>query len=210
MKGQKGEFDLRKNLIGTVINDPEIKNLKEIVEKYIRIRDNIWEADGIPPWHCARNCLHLEYVKGDTVLIEAEIGQIHQIRDTVFKFLKNPNGSVLMSDSIISETKTGDSFYLTKGVVYISYDSVVTNQTAQVFREIAKGFQDYKNSLSKEIYKTNYNELSKEIKSYFDSIINWRLIVSNLIIIPPPPPPFPDSLKSPKEVELDENFNKKN
>ena len=195
LKGQESEFEIRTKFIGQIINDPETPELTKLIQTYFEKRDSLWSEDIPPPYHCAKNCLQIELIN-DTLLIESEPSTTSNLRHRVYRFLKNPTNDIMLSDSIPSKNELGQTFYLSKGVIYIAFDTLLTETLEKVIKETAKGIKDYKYDLAKNIYNQKYKELSSIQKSEVDSAVNWKLTLSNIIVKPPPPPPFPDSLKN--------------
>ncbi|WP_417610938.1 hypothetical protein [Owenweeksia hongkongensis] len=206
IQGQIGEFEVRKEWIGPIINNPDSVELKNQLSTYFQKTERIFKDRGRPSWHCSGNCLYMSISQDDTVLIKNIVTEIDEITNTVFKFLLNPKKDPYLSDSSLTESQAGKNYFISRGLIFIQLDSTLNAIALEAIKSAAEGVYKYKEALSFKLFGKDYILLNNEQKEELNSLVDWRLIPSNYIVVPPPPPPPPDSIL----IDLEENLNDKN
>ena len=188
---------MRREFIGKIIENPDNSNIKYLLEQYSLKLDSIWKNVNLLPLHCRRNCFNIKIENNKHLLIEYKASKLENVRKEVFDFLLNPDKELAKSDSRNNYFENGKSYPISMGIIYVTYDQNVNQNVIRLFKEVAKGINDYKYYLANEIYNIEYLKLNKKNSDELHSLVNWRIIPSNKFPPPPPPPPpFPDSLKT--------------
>ena len=190
---QNNEFQLRKETLGKIIQDPETNKLVALCDSYYASSDNLYQSEGYPLWHCRKNCLHV-FVPDDSLYVEMRRTDIDSLRHKVLEFFINPTNNILLSDSSLFGKFNGQEVFISKGVVVVQYDTIISDFTEKVIREVANGINDYQEYMAVSAYGKKLGHLGSDVQSELRSYLNWRLLIEWRINVPPPPPPMPDDI----------------
>ena len=189
---QNSEFQLRKETLGIIIQNPETDKLKALCESYYSTSDSLYQSEGYPLWHCRKNCLHV-FVPDASLYVEMRKIDLDSVRHKVLEFFINPSNNILLSDSSQFGKFNGKDVFISKGVVVVQYDTIINDFTESVLREVANGIKDYQEHIAVSAYGKKYADLGSDMQSELKSYLNWRLIIEWTINVPPPPP-VPDDI----------------
>ncbi len=184
---QNSEFQLRKETLGKIIQDPDTDELVALCDSYYSTSDSLYQSEGHPLWHCRKNCLHV-LVPDDSLYVEMHKTDFDSLRQKVLEFFINPSNNILLSDSSQFGKFNGKEVFISKGVVVVQYDTIISDFTEKVIREVASGIRDYQEYMAISAYGKKYEYLGPDVQRELRSHLNWRLIIERTIIVPPPPP----------------------
>lgn len=147
-----------------------------------------------------RNLYSLILMPNGQCLARMEPLPASMLQKDFLHFLKNPEGDIMLSDSVDSSTPLTGQLYISEGMAIVNYDSNALMASLEPIREMALALQSYRDLVAFKAFKVDYAHVPALGASVMDQLFN-----SKLILIPElpqmggaaPAPPAP-----PKDIEI--------